>query len=299
LATPSLWGDKPERAKDVARKIHTLVGWLGDVPIHYINYAWLNSAVVRLRAEGRSGPTINRYLTALRPLLTYALDCEYIPKLPKMPWQAENEGNLRWITPDEERRLLAYLRKFEFNEVADFVTVALDTGCRRGELLVAQPSQVQGPWLHLKARNTKGDADRSVPLTPRALAILQQRLPWRIGISQLNYGWRLARKFMGLSEDPDFTLHVCRHTCATRLVDAGVNLRTIQEYLGYADIAMTVRYAKVSPKTLADAAKALAALGGGQEVGDEVADSSISRPSPQSRCGRTVAVKIPQKTKST
>jgi site-specific recombinase XerD len=45
----------------------------------------------------------------------------------------------------------------------------------------------------------------------------------------------------------DVTWHVFRHTYISRLVMAGVDLRTVQELAGHKDISMTTRYAHLSP----------------------------------------------------
>jgi Phage integrase family len=54
-----------------------------------------------------------------------------------------------------------------------------------------------------------------------------------------------VRKAANLTE---FTWHCLRHTFASRLVMAGVDIRTVQELMGHKTIAMTVRYAHLAPK---------------------------------------------------
>ena len=72
-----------------------------------------------------------------------------------------------------------------------------------------------------------------MPLSDRAQAILAKRLPWRIRTHQLRYAWNKAKVAMGLSGDGEFVFHALRHTRATRLVEMGVNLRVIQQFMGH------------------------------------------------------------------
>jgi site-specific recombinase XerD len=55
----------------------------------------------------------------------------------------------------------------------------------------------------------------------------------------------------------DFDWHDLRHTFASRLVMAGVDIRTVQELLGHESIIMTMRYAHLSPQHRATALEKL------------------------------------------
>jgi site-specific recombinase XerD len=51
---------------------------------------------------------------------------------------------------------------------------------------------------------------------------------------------------MGLSGDKDLVPHVLRHTCATRLVKGGIDIRRVQMWLGHQTLTMTMRYAHLA-----------------------------------------------------
>jgi integrase len=179
--------------------------------------------------------------------------------MPEFSWETEEEGRIRWLTCEEEREMIDTLTRLGRPDVAAFVKVAIDTGCRRGELLNTPLMDLDGDWLRLWGDRTKTKVSRSVPLTPEAKALLKAHLPWQLTEPQLRYWWDVAKEKIGLGQDDLFVLHACRHTCATRLVEAGVNLRVVQEFMGHASIKTTERYAHVSPDTLAQAAAKLTA----------------------------------------
>ena len=64
----------------------------------------------------------------------------------------------------------------------------------------------------------------------------------------------------------DVTWHIFRHTYISRLVMAGVDLRTVQELAGHKDIKMTVRYAHLAPAHWLAAVDRLAEYRKGQET---------------------------------
>ena len=55
---------------------------------------------------------------------------------------------------------------------------------------------------------------------------------------------------MKLEDDPQFVVHMLRHTCASRLVQRGVPLAVVQKWMGHSNIQTTLRYAHLAPESL-------------------------------------------------
>ena len=109
----------------------------------------------------------------------------------------------------------------------------------------------------------KGDRPRSIPMTERVGAILKNRKcngaskPFTVDKHQAGTAWDWTRKKMGYMDDPEFVLHALRHTTATRLIDKGIDLYTVKEWLGHSTIQVTERYAHLNPAKLVHAAMML------------------------------------------
>ncbi len=69
--------------------------------------------------------------------------------------------------------------------------------------------------------------------------------------------WGRAKADIGLADDRQFVSHVLRHTCASRLVQRGVALKVVQEWMGHKAINVTMRYAHLAPANLMAAVSVL------------------------------------------
>jgi integrase/recombinase XerD len=80
----------------------------------------------------------------------------------------------------------------------------------------------------------------------------------RLELKSIRMAIGLAGRRAGI--DRRVTPHVFRHSCATHLLEAGADLRTIQVLLGHADIQTTARYLRVSTKRMQTLASPFDAL---------------------------------------
>lgn len=202
---------------------------------------------VKVLSEGVKNSTINRKLSNLHTILDLAHNRGWMNKVPKTPWQTEDNEYIRWLTPEEEKNLLMILPA----EYAAFCEILIRTGMRRGELMNLKPEHVDGNYARIWKNKTK--TPRSVPLDPRAKELVEKWVPFNIELSPFRTAWLKAKKLMGLESDPHFVLHMLRHTAATRVLDTTGRIEVVQRLLGHKKIATTMRYAHVSDDALLDA----------------------------------------------
>jgi integrase len=250
-----------------------------------IRRADVASYIQARKKDGVSGSTINRELDLL------SAACNFVANT--MEWNVRNpvvgmslkepEGRLRWITKEEAERLIAEASKEERKSphLADFIRLALNTGCRKNELLKLSWDRVDFVvgCIRLEGENTKNGKRRSVPLSKVAVSALSNRKKFRDDYCPKS-AWVFSHKngsrvqFMqnrfqtactkaGIT---NFRVHDLRHTCASWLVSAGVPLLEVRDLLGHGSIEMTERYAHLAPENLGRVAKTLDRLQSGDNL---------------------------------
>lgn len=124
------------------------------------------------------------------------------------------------------------------------IRVAFYSGLRLGELYRVEP----GNGVLLLADTKNGDR-RAVPVHPK-IAHLVGRLPLTAPKITVQRAWQVARKAAGLDH---LHFHDLRHSAASEMVNAGVDLYTVGQVLGHRDSRSTARYSHLTAGTLAAA----------------------------------------------
>lgn len=163
-------------------------------------------------------------------------------------------GVLRYLLAAEEERLRSVIQRRFPHHMPELV-VALNTGMRKGEQYGLLWTDVDFASRSLMANNTKNGSPRTIHLNDTALAAMNELRVMAtservFNIRENRTWWFEAIKHSKIN---NFRWHDLRHTFCSRLAQAGVNLKVIQEAAGHKTIAMTSRYAHLDHTTLQNA----------------------------------------------
>lgn len=240
---------------------------LGPVPLTDLTVTRVREWMTARRAAV-SAATVNRELDVLKHVVVSAvpthLDASPIAGLRRL---RVVRRALAVLTRDEERRILAVLAPAD----QTIIIAALDTLLRASDLLRLEWRHDHG--RHLEIVDPKTGKPYTVPISARLRAALdrlkgKRRKPRGPIFAHRRRGkeprtWTHSLKQMfedacGRATPPvtygraagGVTFHALRHTAATRLVEAGVSLRTIQALGGWSDLRQISRYAHPSEAAL-------------------------------------------------
>ncbi len=153
------------------------------------------------------------------------------------------------------------------------VLLSLNTGLRRGEIFGLEWTEVDlsNRMMTVSAENSKAGKTRHIPLNEEAFQVLRDWKNQSINKTGFVFHGKDGKPFHDvrkawakvLKEAPviKFRWHDLRHTFASKLVQAGVDLNTVRELLGHSDYKMTLRYAHLAPEQKAEAVSKLQFMG--------------------------------------
>ena len=223
------------------------------------------------RSQAVSKRTVNLEITVLKTMLNRCVELGTI-----------HENPIRSVKKirGPECKAIEFLNKQEVDALLPALTPAyypiiytyLKTGLRRNELVFLEWSDINAEKRQIRVINkqdhcTKSYRERYIPMDDKLSSLLNnlprsdkspyvfvtQRDTQRI--NNLVKNLKKAAKKAGIAKN--VTLHMLRHTYASQLVMAGVDLTTIRELLGHADIHTTMRYAHLAPDHLQEAVNKL------------------------------------------
>lgn len=277
-ATPNKQPGTVKADKTMVKEMKT---FFGDAFLKDITPKSVSDYKTYCRGKGLSATSINHRRSLLNHAFNLALkEWEWVSENPMVRVRPEKVNNARdrWLTIEEEQTLLGNCTlhpTLKGNAVGErlwlreVVLFALNTGMRQDEIL-----SLEWPHVDLSRRTatvvrSKNGEKRTVPLNRTALDLLASKSKVRgirsnyIFMNELGVkiGRRnLLRAFYNVVERAkidDFRFHDLRHTFATRLAQAGIDLYTIAKLLGHRDIKMAQRYSHHCPESLRVGVEAL------------------------------------------
>jgi|TARA_B100000959_G_C14874677_1_gene579875 integrase len=245
-----------------------LLPHFGDSNLISISPKMISRYKVLRKGDGVKPATVNRELAMLSKAFSLAAkEWEWLKDNPvsRVSKEKENNARDRWLSKDEEKRLLDNSPEW----IKQIIIFSLNTGLRLGELTGLEWSRVDISNKTILIDNSKNGEQRTIPLNKYALDVVTQRSRVRslkcdyVFINR--YGGKINpnslrdafRKILRKVEIDDFRLHDLRHSFATRLTQSDVDLYKISKLLGHKDIKMTQRYAHHCPDSLREGVEVL------------------------------------------
>lgn len=267
-------------------------GYLYDEPLAAITRAEFDKFKARRLRGGVQPATVNRDLDRIKAALSKAVEWNHLsanPLLGVKRIKRDIEERVRYLSPKEEKALRHALeaREARFkrrrlsgiawredrgreplapvtgyaDHVMPMTLLALNTGMRRGEItqLTWADVDLKAKRVTVRAGYAKSGKARHIPLNSEAVAVLRE---WKrqqpdgrlFRVISTAKSWAAL---MVAAKLENFRFHDLRHTFASKLVMAGVDLNTVRELLGHGDIKMTLRYAHLAPAHKAAAVELL------------------------------------------
>ena len=271
-----------------------LLGHFGDSDVTQLQESDVEGYIA-YRSKFVSDGTINREVGTLSAAFNHVISkCHWRIENPctKAELPKEPKGRVRFLTYEEAKTLLrvsavpvdqngkSLSNQYKSPVLRDFIELALNTGCRKGELLNLKWENIDFSTRLLHLEQTKSGEWQTVPINEDARQVLVQRMrlrdeicpdtPWvffhmvptvntKAGdrVKDVKKSFNTACRRLGIE---NFHIHDLRHTFASWLVMEGVPLFEVSKLLRHASIQMTERYAHLAPDYLHDAVASIGFL---------------------------------------
>jgi len=221
------------------------------------------------RELGIQNASINREVGVLRRMFTIAVDNDWVDENPCVakkvkPLRVDNIKE-RFLTPSEEPRMMDAC-KDDCEYMKAIIICALNTGMRKAEILNLKWENIDLKERYLTLLKTKNGKTRNIPINNKLLREFQKLYQTKTSKyvfvnPKTNSPYvnirKTFNKICNKAKVHNFVFHSLRHTAATRLVTAGIDLIVVKEILGHSDLKTVQRYAHPVPERKLQAVRAL------------------------------------------
>lgn len=258
------WAERQRSFKSKKLFIDQLKSQFGNLPLRRFNSMLLEQFQTERLQKGNKPATANRLIATLKHMFTKAAEWdlveeEVLKRVRKAKLLEENNRRLRYLSKEECQALI----KECIEHLKPIVITALNTGMRRGEILNLTWDNLDLQHGFILLDQTKNGERREIPINSTLRETLGELFrgtkerPRRIDIPWVFYDPATGRPYQSVKRSfagacrrakiTDFRFHDTRHTFASHLVMAGVDVTTVKELLGHKTLTMTLRYAHLAP----------------------------------------------------
>lgn len=239
-----------------------IISDLGTIAVRYISRFTIMSFTERLLEKNLSAKTVNDILIVLGLALKYAQET-YSITVPKINYVKEHQREMRVFSVQEQQVITEYLlQQIDIHKFG--VLLALYTGMRIGELCALRWDDITDEYIvinktmmrikneqgktEVKIGSPKSESSNRIIPTPKCLlpminqfrsngyVLSNDKLKYtEPRLMQIKFGQMIAECNI---EKTNF--HALRHTFATRCIEAGVDVKTLSEFLGHSDVKTTL-----------------------------------------------------------
>lgn len=237
---------------------------IGNLPVNKITKQHIKKLMDYHRFTRKNSKQVtNTKVGYLKTVLDEMIEDGFIQDVSFPKRLKDKRQKVHYLTDDMEKDLLDNLYSKQNPNTwmaADIIKCLIDLGCRVNELLNLEKRFVDFDNNQINFNERKNEQAVAVPMTNRVQKIMKkcfyystrptEKLFNGVDYPWLNYIWQNAREELGYADKKYYTLHLCRHTCGSRLAQRGVPLLLIKDWLGHKDIKTTMIYAHLQPKAL-------------------------------------------------
>lgn len=262
------WARRQRCFKTKIYLINQLVVRFGNLPLRRFSTLLAEQYQTERLENGNKPATVNRLLATIKHMFTKAADWNMVEEnvlkgIRKVKLLQENNRRLRYLSEEECDRLLNSCD----NHLRPIVLTALHTGMRKAEILGLRWDQVDLNHGYILLDITKNGERRELPINEILREMFQNQMR-RLDVPFVFYDPSTGQAYLDVKRSfssacgragvKDFHFHDLRHTFASHMAMAGIDLTTIKELLGHKTLSMTLRYAHLAPSHKAKAVDVLA-----------------------------------------
>ncbi|NGX34811.1 MAG: Tyrosine recombinase XerD [Candidatus Anoxychlamydiales bacterium] len=202
----------------------------------------------------RSPATVNRYMSSLSAILTYAKKLKWIDENPCFAFSKlkESDGRDRVLSTDEIQRLLSACKESANQYLYCIVLISITTGARKGEILALKWPDIDFENKIAFLRITKNNKPRTIPLIDEVIEDLQKFYQNRNVHKPLVFASKTAfgkidikkswNKALQTADIKNYVFHSNRHLFATLVAKQGASTLELQTATGHSSLSMLQRY---------------------------------------------------------